>query len=300
MLKTFYDKGKLPWMSSEDMKQAKENSLVRCPQNEETWEEYETSEYAFFPGCQLAAAEPEHVIKAYDSLRFQMPDTAIFLQCCGLPAKWENNTDMFAANLADIRSKWEALGKPTLIMACMSCMKNFQDNLPEIPVVSLYEMLVKFNISGGCNSENYSYFTLSQDHEKSTEDAVRALTDGVGAKLHTMDETEFPMLTHCVNCRDMLKKDGHESLYALELIFGMSDSNLHLIHEHDHNHGMEEAEPEEIIQEAAEDCSGDCTSCSSCGGCGSVVSAPLPTIDERHDNRVQLKEIMQELFWGEF
>lgn len=287
-------------MSTDDMKQANENALVKCPQNEETWEEYETSEYAFFPGCQLSAAEPELVIKIYDSLRFQLPDTAIFMQCCGTPAKWEDKDDVFTSNLDDIRSKWKKLGKPTLIMSCMSCLKNFQGNLPEIPVVSLYEMLLKLNISGGCNSENYSYFTFSQDHEKATEEAVKELVDNIGVKLHTLDEAEFPMLTHCINYRDMLKKDGHESLHILELIYGMSDSNLHLISEHDHDHGIEEFDAEGIAEESPEDCGGDCTSCSSCGGCGSVVSAPLPTIEERHDNRAQLKEIMQELFWGEF
>lgn len=300
MLKTFYDNGKLSWMNTDDMNQANANALVKCPQNEETWEEYETSEYAFFPGCQLTAAEPELVIKIYDSLRFQLPDTAIFSQCCGIPAKWENQNDTFNSNIDDIRNKWENLGKPTLIMSCMTCMKNFQDNLPEIPVISLYEMLLKLNISGGCNSENYSYFTVSQDHEKSTEQAVKELASDIGVKLHTMDETEYPMLTHCINCRDMLKKDGLESLHILELIFGMSDSNLHLIAEHDHDHGIEDAACDEISEEPSEDCSGDCTSCSSCGGCSSVISAPLPTIDERHDNRVQLTEIMKELFWGEF
>jgi len=300
MLKQFYDKQKLPWLSSDDMIQANENALVRCPQNEDTWEEYKTSEYAFFPGCQLTAAEPELVIKIYDALRFQLPDTAIFSQCCGVPAKWEGNDELFQSNTKEIQRKWEALGKPVLIMSCMTCMKNFQDNFPEITVVSLYEMLLKLNISGGCNSSDYSYFTFSQDHEKSTEKAVKELTDNIGVKLHTIDETEFPILTHCINCRDMLKKDGYESLHILELIFGMSDSNLHLIHEHDHDHGNEENEAEKDSEIPTEDCGGDCTSCSSCGGCGSVVSAPLPVLEERHDNRVQFKEIMEELFWGEF
>ena len=52
-----------------DMMQANEEaSLIRKAYNEETWEEYEKCSFAFFPGCQLGAAEPELVIKAYDSI----------------------------------------------------------------------------------------------------------------------------------------------------------------------------------------------------------------------------------------
>lgn len=262
MLKIFYDKGKFPWMNGDDMKQANENMLVRCPLNEDTWEEYETCEYAFFPGCQLAASEPELVIKVYDSLLLHFPDTAMFLQCCGISGEWagENISD----NLSDIHQKWEALGKPTLIMACTTCMKHFAKELPEIPTMSLYEMLVKLNMVEDYSSEDYSYFTLSQEHEKSTEDAVRELTSKIGIKLHTLDESQFPMLTHCINCRDMLKNDGLDSVHILELIYGKT-----------------------------EDCEQGCSSCSSCGGCTSDHT-------DRYDNRVQLKELMEELFWEEF
>ncbi len=47
----------------------------------------ETCEYAFYPGCQLGAFTPEHVLDSY-SLLTQTYDMGIILGCCGAPAYW--------------------------------------------------------------------------------------------------------------------------------------------------------------------------------------------------------------------
>lgn len=284
-----------------DMAQANgEAALARIPLNEATGEEFTTCKYAFFPGCQLGAAEPEIVIKIYDSLRFQHPDTAIFLQCCGIPAESEGDTEYFRKNIEDIRSKWKSLGKPTMVMACMTCYKKFKEYLPEIPLTSLYELLLNLKISGGCNSEDYSLFSSynAKDEDKAY-NAVKELAEDMGVKLHPFDENEeYPYITYCINCRDIIKTQGKDAVHILELIYGMGASNTHMIHDDEHHHDPDEdlETPEEISEE---NCDGNCSLCSSCSSCDSSGPAPLPTMAERWQNRLELKQFLLDLFWDE-
>ena len=94
----------------------------------------------------------------------------------------------------------------------------------------------------------------------------------------------------------MFKTHGKDAVHILELIFGMGDSNVHMIHEHDHD-GVD-------VQSAQdpENCDGNCATCSSdCGAADDspLTPAPLPTISERWQNRLELKQMLLELFWGE-
>lgn len=318
-----------------DMKQANsEASLIRKAYNEETWDEFKKCSFAFFPGCQLPAAEPEMIIKAYDSIRFQHPDTAIFLHCCGFPAQMTGEDDQLDETMSGIKSSWEALGKPTMIMACMTCYKLLKEKLPEIPLVSFYEFLQESAISGGCNSVDYCI----KDPESAKDfpdvmKAVRELAEEMGVKLHEADAAEndadnsLPYLVYSINERDALKRQGKDAVHILELVYGMGDSNVHMIHEHDHDgEGCENEGPaacdggsnvmaDIVNTEAADlkakiaealaeaDCSGNCMSCTSdCGMDYSMLhgSAPLPTNEERQQNRLELKQTMLEFFWNEF
>lgn len=100
--------------------------------------------YAFFPGCSLGALDPEYVLKPYKWLLSKEADTSILLRCCSVPVDWDGNSEMHDKELESLRRDWIELGKPVLIMACMSCMKHFREYLPEIEMVSLYEILDKW------------------------------------------------------------------------------------------------------------------------------------------------------------
>ncbi len=301
-----YTHDKIPSASQElfikDMEQAcSEAALVRKPIDRSTGKEYDKCSYAFFPGCQLAGAEPEIVVKVYDSLLFQHPDTAIFLRCCGAPSAWAQDNGVSSEILSDVRQEWENLGKPTMIMACMSCCRIFRENLPEIPAITLYEMLDDLQISGGCNTVDYILFTPSSAHDDDKViDAVSKLADSMGATLHPPCENtvytgcclcdectdtvsaagDYPFITYCISCRDMLKKSARDAVHILELIYGMGDSNQHIKHEHKHDHGHEDHDDHEDETPA--------------------VSSPLPTPEERRRNRMELKQALLSLFWDEF
>lgn len=277
------------------VKLTKENFLVRKPLDIATGKEVEKSTFAFFPGTQLPASEPEIVIKAYDSLHFQHPDVAMFMR----------NSDM--TDKDSIINQWKELGEPTLIVACMEALKKFKEEIPQIPVVSFYEMMVDMGISGGCNSVDYVVLDPeSAKNEEKTQSAVRELADGMGVKMHEPDEEgDFPFITYSITERDALKNDGKDAVHILELVYGMGASNTHMIHEHDHdndggsdsnetaanhNHSVPLAEP---------DCDGNCSSCSASCGLKPSPSAPLPTDEEKLHNIEEVKQVMSALYWNE-
>lgn len=102
----------------------------------------DTCNYAFFPGCNLGALDPEYVLKPYKWLLSQDPHTALLLRCCGVPVDWNGDKDLHDKEVIKLKNDWEDLGKPVLIMACMSCRKHINEYLPEIKTISLYEIMV--------------------------------------------------------------------------------------------------------------------------------------------------------------
>ncbi len=292
-----------------DMKHANSDAgaLVRSPLitdlDGRTHGEYEKCSYAFFPGCQLGSQEPEVVVKVFDALLFQNPDTAIFLYCCGKPvllgSDKESDADILTSSINDIRNKWEELGKPMMIMACPACIEVFAEYLPEIPLVSLYEMLEDLGIGGGCNSLEYAIHhpeTASEELRKS----VETLAEDMGVKLNKEDsDRSLPIITYGIMIRNAFKAKGRDSAHILELMFGMGASNTHLIHTHEHDDSSENASVETC--EAANDmndCDGNCADCSACPSATGEASE-LPGPEQCRANREELKEALLALYWDE-
>ncbi|NLD18726.1 MAG: hypothetical protein GX663_00545 [Clostridiales bacterium] len=179
------------------------------------------------------------------------------------------------------------MGKPTLLIACMTCLKKFKEHLPEIPVESLYEFIDTSQISGGCNTDDYSIFNPCTARDmQATRQAVVNIAQDMGAKLHPLEENEayakccgygghgeiadpgyldfvakkrisdksldgqFPYITYCINCRDVFKARGKNAVHILELIYGMGNDKI-------------------------------------------------PTITQRWENRLDLKETLLSLYWDE-
>ncbi len=101
----------------------------------------EQCSYAFFPGCQLGAADPRYVTLPYRWLLNKKQDTGLLLRCCSVPAQWAGNEKMHQKEIESLKEDWEQLGKPVLILACPSCRKHIKEYLPQIETVSLYEVL---------------------------------------------------------------------------------------------------------------------------------------------------------------
>jgi Fe-S oxidoreductase len=103
---------------------------------------------AFFPGCQLGAAAPGLVKKAYGRLLSLAPDTGLILRCCGAIAMWAGYGQAFKDALLAVKQAWLGLGRPELILSCPTCRKVFAKHLPEISTVSLYTLLAGYGAAG--------------------------------------------------------------------------------------------------------------------------------------------------------
>jgi len=246
----------------------------------------ERCSYAFFPGCQLGAADPRYVKAPYEWLLSKKPDAGLLLRCCGVPADWAGNEEMHGGAIAGLRSDWERLGRPALILACPSCKKHLKEYLPEIETVSLYEALDQW---GGqwepvLQGEVFSVFDpCSARHDGPVEQAVRNLAKQAGAALSELPKgdkhgccgyggngavanpefadfvaksrcelSENPYIAYCVNCRDIFKGEGKPVRHILDLLFDI--------------------EPAE--------------------------SGP-PNLTQRRRNRINLKEQLLKEIWGE-
>ena len=158
--------------------------------------------YVFFPGCQLGASDPELVESSYRYLRGKEPDTGLMLRCCGAPAEWAGEEEKFERELAAIRMSWEELGRPTLILACPTCEKKFKTYLPEMPVISLYEIIADWGMEpmapnqpeGNAHTDPpivYAVFdACAARHEKEMKNSVRALAEAAGYRLEPLQENE--------------------------------------------------------------------------------------------------------------
>ena len=225
----------------------------------------ESGDYVFFPGCQLGASAPELVLKTYDYLRTLTDEsgakmkTGIMLGCCGIPALWAGDDELHESELARIREEWQNLGKPTMILACPTCMNSFAEHLPEIPTVSLYEHMAKHGVNGSSSigdkavSAYHVFDPCATRAGDPVRDAVRGIcSNDLGLKLeplpvqekwtaccsygghgHIADpgftkhvrenrikEGELPFITYCINCRDAFLAEGKDAVHILDLIFG--------------------------------------------------------------------------------
>ena len=102
----------------------------------------ERSAWLYFPSCQLCATAPGEVLTSYRFLRERLDGgVGIMLHCCGAPAHWAGQEELFRECLTTIRNGWESLGRPRVITACATCKNHFTKELPELEAVPLWELL---------------------------------------------------------------------------------------------------------------------------------------------------------------
>lgn len=273
------------WMRDMEFANGNYAALAKCPPGKKS------CEYAFFPGCHLGAADPEYVKKSYLALLKANDGVGLLLRCCGVPADWAGNEEVHQSAIEALKADWESLGKPTMIMACPSCMRHFREYLPEIQMISIYEAFEQWDAfpSGSIESAAYTDTTYSifdpcaARNCDEMQDAVRKQLGkagilfeelpggdkhgccGFGGNIEVASPkmaakvasdrsalSDNPYITYCINCRDVFHDDGKPAVHALDILLGL-------------------------------DGPGD----------------ELPTVTERRCNRVILKEELLNEIWGE-
>ncbi|MDR3599752.1 MAG: heterodisulfide reductase-related iron-sulfur binding cluster [Desulfosporosinus sp.] len=214
-----------------------------------------SSNYVFFPGCQLSASSPEQVEKVYVYLTEKLSGgVALMLRCCGAPADWAGNQELFQNSFKVLVAQWESLGKPQLIVACSTCHSMFRERFPE--VVSLWELMANLelppqgaSVRGGKIAVQDACTTR---HEPVIQDAVRNIVTKLGYEVEELpyskeqtkccgfggltsfvnpelakeiveeriNESTSDYVAYCAMCRDNFASQGKRTFHLLDLIFG--------------------------------------------------------------------------------
>lgn len=220
-----------------------------------------TCSQMFFPGCQLAASNPEYLPRIYQTLLPAFPDMGIMLRCCGAPAEWSGENKLFDQALQEFKQQWMESGRPRLILACSSCSQMIKKSLPEIDTVSLWEILVQNNLiprRPGTDRPFVIHDPCTSRHAPDWQDAARSVLTAMGIDNHELKmsrrmteccgyggaawlvhpelvrdilqrrlaEDPADYLTYCAMCRDLFAGEGKATLHLLDLLYG---ENLELL-----------------------------------------------------------------------
>ncbi len=215
----------------------------------------EKSRSMFFPGCQLGASEANYVLKAYGFLKEIDNNTSLLVGCCGVPADWAGNEVLRDNVQSNILQQWKTMGKPTMILACPTCMKTFSRYLPQIKIVSLYDIMAQYLKSQwqglGTGKTVAVFDPCASRYDRAMQESVRKLLKGAGFQIEELpyhgevarccsygghiqaanleqvknitanriQENANPYVTYCSNCRDTFASEGKECSHILDIIF---------------------------------------------------------------------------------
>ena len=213
------------------------------------------SGYLFFPGCQLGASEPGCVIKAYSFLKEIDKSTSLLVGCCGVPADWAGQEVLRDNVHSHILEQWKTMGKPTMILACPTCMKTFSRYLPQIKTLSLYNILARYprtEWQGRGAGKTVSVFDpCASRYNQAMQESVRILLTEAGFQIEELtfqgtmarccsygghiqavnleqvktitasriQENPNPYVTYCSNCRDTFASAGKQCSHLLDVVF---------------------------------------------------------------------------------
>ena len=216
---------------------------------------HNSSKYVFFPGCQLSGSSPEHVEKVYTYLTEKLSGgVALMLRCCGAPADWAGDPEMFQKSLQVMVAEWESLGKPQLIVACSTCHSMFREKFSGL--VSLWELMADLDLPVQGASVSGPKLAVQDActtrHEPVIHDAVRNILTKLGYEVEELpfskeltkccgyggltsyanpelaemivedriSESTTDYVAYCAMCRDNFASKGKRTFHLLDLIFG--------------------------------------------------------------------------------
>ena len=214
----------------------------------------EESEYVFFPGCQLAASDPDGVAAAYADLRARLGNVGLLLRCCGAPADWAGRVPLFEESVADLREAWQSMGSPKIIASCPTCLKTLRAGLPDAEIVSHWSVLRVLGLPEGAGSAAGTLAVndpCAARHDRVLREDVRALLEqasvstvepeltgelteccGWGGLLAEANPElgmkvserramarQEDFITYCVMCRDMIARTGKRAMHVFDLLY---------------------------------------------------------------------------------
>lgn len=266
------------WMRDMEFSNGKFASVVRSPKGSND------CKYAFFPGCQIGASDPTMVEKAYEYLIAKEPSTGLMLQCCGVPGEWSGDEEKFSHALKEVENGWKALGQPILVLACPTCNRTFAEHLPHIPRVFIYELMADWGIIPKKSEGTYSIFDpCSTRGMDGLRNSVRTIAKATGANLDPILWQEAH--SHCCGYGGQIaiaNPEFADFVVKKRISEGSHPYITYCINCRDNFLG-EGKDAIHILDMVF----------------GGESKSKLPTVTERRDNRMLLKESILKKHWGE-
>jgi glutamate synthase (NADPH/NADH) small chain len=254
---------------------------------------FASSNALFFPGCQLSASSPEHVKKMYQFLCQKITGgVGLILGCCGAPADWAGQENLFKETIQAIEDNWRKLGSPRVITGCPTCYSIFKREWPSMDVESIWTVLDKIGLPDQGKEPLASLKLVVHDacttrHEAALQQSIRNILHTLGHQVEELEnskefteccgygglmlfankeiahkminkrsqQSENDFLTYCAMCRDNFANQGKRAYHLLDLVFPTSQQN--------------------------------------------VAEKKGPGYSERQENRARLKRTLQKEVWGE-
>jgi glutamate synthase (NADPH/NADH) small chain len=175
------------------------------------------------------------------------------LGCCGAPADLGGQKGLMEENVSLIKKAWTDLGKPTFILACSSCMQNFNKYMEDIDFVSIWELMenlelpkasgqerLRLNIHDPCTSretkmqDSVRNILSKLNHDVSELKYSKELTKccGYGGLVYfanrdqaqdfindRIEESKDDLLVYCAMCKDLFTSRGKRTYHMLDLLF---------------------------------------------------------------------------------
>ncbi len=219
------------------------------------------SRFLFYPGCQLAGSAPEAVTSTYQLLRTQLDGgVGLMLGCCGIPAHWAGQKDLFTKTINDFKTAIKQMGNPTVITACSSCLSIFKEFADTLTVTSLWKVLDGLELPTFSDRSPEESFTLHDPctarHQETLRASVRSLCAKLGLEIKEHDfngpladccgygglmqfanqplgkkaalvkaaRSEQDGLAYCAMCRDNLAAAGSRVAHLLDYIFPSAET----------------------------------------------------------------------------
>ncbi len=219
-------------------------------------------EWLFFPGCQLGASDPRWVTESYRYLTDRLGSVALWVSCCGAPARWGGREELFSDIMDLWAGRWEELGRPKVITACSTCHSLIRERIPEDSLTTLWEVMdgiglpmegdlapLTVTVSDPCTAR----------HHRASQDSVRRLLAkrGVSLEEHRMsretteccgfgglvfsanpdlarrsakrraDDTNRPLVVFCALCHELYGRTGHDTWHILDLLLSEAGTAPH-------------------------------------------------------------------------
>ncbi|HHV42660.1 MAG TPA: (Fe-S)-binding protein, partial [Clostridiaceae bacterium] len=186
----------------------------------------------------------------------------LMLRCCGAPAEWAGQREMFGEAVREITHQWQELGQPSFIVACSSCYQVLKNSFPASKITSLWEIYDRIGLPEGCVEANPGTVTVhdacSTRQEKHIHESVRRILKklnynveelknsrekteccGYGGLMcfanpelavqvvdRRIHESKSDYLTYCTMCRDRFAAGSKRAFHMLDLIYGSNKKAL--------------------------------------------------------------------------